>query len=102
VLGLIKQAWLESGAAYGYRKITPNRREIGESCGKHRVYQLMRAEGLRAQGGYGRRPQPQSGKPAVVAPNLQNREFGVPAPNTHWVTESTYIRTHEGWLYLAR
>lgn len=23
------------------------------------------------------------------------------APNTHWVTDITYIRTHEGWLYLA-
>ena len=28
-----------------------------EDCGKHRVYRLMRSEGLRAQVGYGRRPQ---------------------------------------------
>ena len=101
VLGLIKQAWLESGAVYGYRKVTQDMREIGEACGKHRVYRLMRTEGLRAQVGYGRRPQPRGGTPSVIAPNLLNREFDVAAPNTHWVTDITYIKTHEGWLYLA-
>ena len=101
VLGLIKHAWLESGAVYGYRKITKDLRELGETCGKHRVYRLMRAEGLRAQVGYGRRPRPHGGTPSVVAPNLLNREFDVTTANTHWVTDITYIKTHEGWLYLA-
>lgn len=36
--GLIKQFWLESGGVYGYRKITDDLHEVGESCGKHRVY----------------------------------------------------------------
>ncbi len=103
VLGLIKQAWLESGAVYGYRKVAKDLRELGEDCGKHRVYRLSdaRAEGLRAQIGYGRRPRPHGGTTSVVAPNLLNRAFDVATPNTHWVTDITYIRTHEGWLYLA-
>ena len=50
--GLIKQFWLESGGVYGYRKITGDLRDEGERCGKHRVYRLMRAEGLRSQTGY--------------------------------------------------
>ena len=29
VLGLIKQFWLESGSAYGYRKITRDLRDLG-------------------------------------------------------------------------
>lgn len=37
----------------------------------------------------------------MVAPNLLNREFDVTTANTHWVTDITYIKTHEGWLYLA-
>jgi putative transposase len=61
----------------------------------------MRIEGLRAQVGYGRRPRPGGGKPSTVAPNLLNRQFNVAMPNTHWVTDITYLRTHEGWLYLA-
>lgn len=37
VLGLIKQFWLESGSVYGYRKITRDLRDTGESCDKHRT-----------------------------------------------------------------
>ena len=46
LLGLIKHAWLESGGVYGYRKITHDLRDLGERCGKHRIYRLMRQEGL--------------------------------------------------------
>ena len=100
LLGLIKQFWLESGGVYGYRKITDDLRDEGETCGKHRVYRLMRAEGLRSQTGY-RRRQGRYGKPAVVAPNRQAQQFDAQAPNQIWVTDITYVRTHEGWLYLA-
>ena len=101
LLGLVKQAWLESGMVYGYRKITVDLRDLGERCGKHRVARLMRGESLHAQVGYGRRPRQRGGKPSAVAPNLLARQFDVTTPNTHWVTDITYIRTHEGWLYLA-
>jgi putative transposase len=100
IVGLIKQSWLESGAVYGYRKITHDLRDLGERCGKHRVYRLMRQEGLRAQVGYRRRAG-RYGKPAVVAPNQLEQNFEAAAPNKVWVTDITYIRTHEGWLYLA-
>ncbi len=99
--GLAKQFWLESGTVYGYRKVTDDLRDVGEQCGKHRVARLMKAAGLRAQVGYGRRPGGRGGKPSSVAPNRLDRQFDVAAPNTHWVTDITYLRTHEGWLFLA-
>ena len=68
--------------------------------GKHRVYRLMQQEGLRSQTGY-RRRSGKYGRPAVVAPNQLAQQFDVEAPNQAWVTDITYIRTHEGWLYLA-
>ena len=37
----------------------------------------------------------------MVAPNHLQRQFDVTEPNKVWVTDITYIRTHEGWLYLA-
>jgi len=101
VLGAIKQCWLESGAVYGYRKIMRDLHVLGEHCGKHRVARLMRREGLRAQIGYSRRPGIRGGKPAVVAANTLARQFDVAAANKAWVIDITYIRTHEGWLFLA-
>lgn len=98
---LIKQFWLESGGVYGYRKIADDMRDIGESCGKHRVYRLMANAGLRSQSGYHRRPGHRYGRPAVIAPNHVQQEFDVAEPNQVWVTDITYIRTYEGWLYLA-
>ncbi|QDK98170.1 IS3 family transposase [Acinetobacter tandoii] len=98
--GLIKQFWLESGGIYGYRKIHCDLKDIGENCGINRVYRLMKANGLKSQRGY-RRPRTSAGIPAIVAANTLDRQFNPIQPNQLWVTDITYIRTHEGWLYLA-
>lgn len=86
--GHIKQSWLESGAVYGYRKIHTDLRELGETCGRNRVYRLMKRESLRAQVGYRRRPGLHGGLPAVIAPNRLEQQFGVEEPNRAWVTVS--------------
>jgi putative transposase len=101
LLGHIKQSWLESGGVYGYRKVHDDLIEIGEQCGVNRVHRLMRQETLRAQVGYRRRAGPRGGAPAMTAPNHLDQKFDVAEPNTAWVTDITYIRTYEGWLYLA-
>ena len=91
LLGLIKHSWLESGGVYGYRKIHDDLRELGESCGRHRVARLMRREGLRSQTGYRRRPGKYGGKPPVAAPNLLERRFNVTEPNKVWVRISVNV-----------
>ena len=100
LLGLAKHHWLASGGVYGYRKITLDLREAGETCSRHRVRRLMKAEGLCAQVGYGSKPRYRGGPVGVVG-NVLNREFAPEAPNSVWVTDITYIRTYEGWLFLA-
>ena len=60
----------------------------------------MRINGLRAVRGY-KKPRYRAGKPAVVAPNRLEQNFSVAAPDRIWATDITYIRTFEGWLYLA-
>ncbi len=42
-----------------------------------------------------------AGRPSVVAPNRVQRQFTVVRANQVWVTDITYIRTWQGWLYLA-
>ncbi len=65
------------------------------SLKKELIACLRQGEGKRRPGSYG------GGKPAVVSPNHLDHQFEVTAPNVAWVTDITYIRTYEGWLYLA-
>ncbi|EBG6827795.1 IS3 family transposase [Salmonella enterica subsp. enterica] len=97
--GQIKQFWLESGCVYGYRKIHLDLRDTGQQCGVNRVWRLMKRAGIKAQVGY-RSPRARKGEGSIVAPDRLRRQFNPDAPDERWVTD-TYIRTHEGWLYLA-
>ncbi|MBI1283290.1 MAG: IS3 family transposase [Thiobacillus sp.] len=83
---MIKQFRLESGSVYGYRKISDDLREVGETCGKHRVHRLVKSKGLRSQTGYCRRPGLRHGRPLVVALNHLQQQFGVTEPMSGWPT----------------
>ncbi|WP_244449897.1 IS3 family transposase [Escherichia coli] len=98
--GQIKQFWLESGCVYGYRKIHLDLRDSGQQCGVNRVWRLMKRVGIKAQVGY-RSPRARKGEASIMSPNRLQRQFNPDAPDERWVTDITYIRTHEGWLYLA-
>ncbi|HGJ4158939.1 TPA: IS3 family transposase [Salmonella enterica subsp. enterica serovar Grumpensis] len=98
--GQIKQFWLESGCVYGYRKIHLDLRDSGQQCGVNRVWRLMKRVGIKAQVGY-RSPRARKGEVSIVSPNRLQRQFNPDAPDERWITDITYIRTHEGWLYLA-
>lgn len=101
LLGKIKQFWLESGCVYGYRNLTIDLKSDGESCGKNRVYRLIKSANIKAVRGYKRHKGFHSGKADLAAPNVLDRVFTIDKPDTSWVTDFTYIRTYEGWLYLT-
>lgn len=101
LLGQIKQYWIESGFAYGYRNITRDLNDHGEACGKKRVHRIMKAAGICSQRGYKRHPGFKGGQTSHVAPNTLERKFEIDQPNKAWVTDFTYVRTHKGWLYLT-
>jgi putative transposase len=61
----------------------------------------MKGAGISAQRGYKRRASYKAGELSMVAENHLNRKFSVSKPNLAWVTDITYIRTQEGWLFLA-
>lgn len=95
---LLKKAWDESGKVYGYRKLHDDLLDQGETCCLNRVARLA---GIVAKIGYKRRPGIYGGKPSVVVDNTLDRQFNVEAPDKAWVTDITYIRTQEGFTYLA-
>jgi putative transposase len=98
---LIRKAWAESGKVYGYRKLHDDLLDQGETCCPNRVARLARLAGIKAQIGYKRRPGAFGGKPSVIVDNTLDRQFDVDVPDRVWVTDITYIRTLEGFAYLA-
>ncbi len=76
-------------------------RYLGEPCSRNRVARLMRDNGLRGIPQRRRwRTKPTGTRPDHVQNHLA-RDFKAHQPNTKWVTDITYIRTGEGWLYLS-
>ena len=100
LLRLIRASFVASHGIYGAPRVFLDLREAGETCSKHRMARLMRENELRALHGY-RVRRWSVGKPAVLIPNLLKRQFTVTRRNKAWVTDITYIRTWQGWLYLA-
>ena len=100
LLGLIRESYEASGRTYGSPRILCDLREVGEHVGKNRIAKLMQRHKIRAQRGY-KQPGVRYTKPAVAAPNRLQRQFTKDQPDHAWVTDVTYIRTYEGWLYLA-
>jgi putative transposase len=60
----------------------------------------MQAAGIKSVRAY-KSPRYKVGKPALFAPNQLQRQFQQEEPDQARVTNITYIRTHEGWLYLT-
>ena len=73
----------------------------GETASRNRIARLMARNGLK---GIPQRKQwrrkPSGIRPAFVQNHLE-RDFKASEPNTKWVTDITYIRTAERWLYLC-
>jgi putative transposase len=90
-----------SGRVYGYRKLHDDLLDQGEMICPNRVARLARQANIKAQIGYKRRPGSYGGRPSVIVDNTLDRQFDVEAPDRIWVTDITYIRTLEGFAYLA-
>jgi len=98
---LLKGAWEDSGKVYGYRKLHDDLRDQGETCCPNRVSRLARLAGIKAQIGYKRRAGKYDGRPSIAVDNTLDRRFEVASPDRVWVTDITYIKTYEGFAYLA-
>ena len=98
---LLKGAWEDSGKVYGYRKLHDDLLDQGETCCPNRVARLARMAGIKAQIGYKRRVGKYGGRPSIAVDNTLDRQFEVASPDRVWVTDITYIKTYEGFAYLA-
>lgn len=88
--------------SYGSPRVTRFLKQQGHSCGRHRVARLMRLHKIRAQAKRPFRPRTTDSRHAErIAPNLLPERGPAVRPNQIWAADITYVRTREGWLYLA-
>jgi putative transposase len=89
-----------SRQTYGAPRVHAELHICGDLHGRKRVARLMRSAGL--AGRIPRRYRRTTiGDPFTVLPDLVQRDFTPTHPDQLWVGDITYIRTWEGWLYLA-
>jgi len=86
---------------YGSPRITDELHDEGFSCSRPRVARLMQKSGIRAKIKRRFKITTQSKHKYPISPNLLNREFYTTSANLVWLSDITYIRTQEGWLYLT-
>jgi putative transposase len=94
----------ESRGTYGAPRVQHELRRAGINCGRKRVARLMAARGL--AGRFKRRYKQTTladSKAADPAPDRVQRAFRPESLglNRVWVGDITYLRTWEGWSYLA-
>jgi putative transposase len=96
----VRQIHTDMYATYGSRRMCAELNAQGLVVGRYKVRSLMQALSLKAKQPK-RHRYPIAGKPSAVAPNALNRQFNPPMANLKWTGDITYIRTSQGWLYLA-
>lgn len=97
----IKTAFAAGHHSYGSRRLCQALRAQGVPLGRYRVRRLMREAALRPVWKRKFVHTTDSKHALPVADNVLDRQFDATAPNRAWVSDITYVRTGQGWLYLA-
>ena len=99
--GQVRRVFDASRQTSGCRRVTAQLNREGHPCSVGMVADLMRELGLAAvqPRAYKRTTVP--GECPVSSPDLIGRDLTAPAPGQRLVGDITYLKTGEGWLYLA-
>lgn len=99
----IEIVFVTSKRRYGSPRVHRKLQEQGVVCGRKRVARLMRENGLVARKPRRFKRTTIPDPAAAAAVDLLKRAFGAGTIeiNRAWCGDITYIRTWEGWLYLA-
>ncbi len=102
VRSMVRQIFAEHQGRYGARRITADLQARGLRVNHKRVERFMHLDGLNAER---KRPRTtattDSNHQQSIAENLVARNFSIEELNQVWFTDTTYVATSEGWLYLT-
>lgn len=90
-----------SRSIYGSPKIHEDLTGAGEVCSVNRVARLMKVADIQSRLARKFVITTNSKNTLQPAPDLLQRNFTVAECNRAWVSDTTFIPTREGWLYLA-
>lgn len=97
----IKHFHQQSRGIYGSPKIHEDLIGAGEGCSVNRVARLMKVADIKSKMAVAFVITTDSKNTLQPAPDLLKRQFSVDKHNEAWVSDTTFIGTREGWLYLA-
>lgn len=98
----IRAFWKQSRRTYGSHRLHEDLTADGEKVSRKRVLRLMKEDDVVGCQRRRRFIVTTDSKHALpIAPNVLDRKFEVTEPNRVWAGDITYLRTAEGWLYLA-
>lgn len=101
LLSEIMDIFEASHETYGSPRITEELKARGYNVGENRVANMMRAAGIRARKPRKFKVTTDSKHNYPVAPNILDRKFRATRPGQIWISDITYVRTKNGWLYLT-
>ena len=91
----------ESRGCYGVDRIEKMLIRKGIHVHRRRILRVMKAAEIRGKSSLRRARTTNSEHDFPVSPNLLKRNFYADSINRVWVSDITYLRTREGWLYLC-
>ena len=97
----IRRSHQQSREIYGSPKIHKDLIAEGETCGVNRVARLMNVADIKSKIARKFVVTTDSKNTMQPAPDLLKRRFTVDKHDEAWVSDTTFIATREGWLYLA-
>lgn len=97
----MKRLFEQSRQSLGRREMTKKLRQEGFEIGEWRVSRLMKELSLFVTQRLAYKVTTKRKHSDSVADNLLNQNFNPVAPNEVWAGDVTYLKTGEGWMYLA-
>ncbi|HCX3290188.1 TPA: IS3 family transposase, partial [Legionella pneumophila] len=101
LLEWVKKISESSKFSYGNRRIRKALNALGYPVGRRKTRRLMREAGIFVRYKKKYKVTTNSNHKQPIFDNVLNRKFQVNEPNRAYVSDMTYIPTHEGWLYLT-
>ena len=97
----MKVLFEQSRESLGSREMMKKLREEGIQIGRYKVGKLMKRLNLKVTQRIAYKVTTKRKHSDAVADNLLNQNFNPVAPNQVWAGDVTYLKTGEGWMYLA-